>query len=74
VNEKKSMFTSFIQQISLESGKEAENEEEVHDSFNRNITLDISALQARSQHIEKNKISDKFNRRDQRFYELYCMK
>lgn len=42
--------------------------------FKKKQYLNISLLQTRTPHIAKNKLSDKFNRRDMSFYNLYVKK
>jgi hypothetical protein len=47
---------------------------EINHSDSSRIPLNILKLQARDDHIERDKLSDKFNRKDRSFYELYIKK
>ena len=62
-------FGTFIAQMI----KEEEGSEHVLDIFKKRPYLQIESLQ-HEQHIVRNKLSDKFNRRDVQFYDLYVKK
>ena len=65
-------FSALITQMRVDNNEISE--EHLQPSFKKKNYLKISLLQTRSDHIEHNKLSDKFTRRDRRFYDLYYKK
>jgi len=64
-------FSNFIKQMILD---EKENNPESKFVFPKKQYLNISTLQQRTEHLQQNKLSDKFNRRDVQFYDMYIKK